>query len=41
LLAHDADQFHAAVLDHGSLPMLALARSIATRLDGQETPQTA
>jgi len=27
--------FHAAVLDHGSLPMPTLARSIATWLDGQ------
>jgi uncharacterized protein (DUF885 family) len=29
--------FHAAVLDHGSLPMPTLARSIATWLDGQAT----
>ena len=28
--------FHAAVLDHGSLPMPTLARSIATWLDGQD-----
>jgi uncharacterized protein (DUF885 family) len=27
--------FHAAVLDHGSLPMPTLARSVATWLDGQ------
>jgi uncharacterized protein (DUF885 family) len=29
--------FHAAVLDHGSLPMPTLARSIATWLDSQES----
>jgi uncharacterized protein (DUF885 family) len=28
-------EFHAAVLDHGSLPMPTLARSIETWLDGQ------
>ena len=28
-------EFHAAVLDHGSLPMPTLARSIGTWLDGQ------
>ena len=28
--------FHAAVLDHGSLPMPTLARSIATWLDGHD-----
>jgi uncharacterized protein (DUF885 family) len=32
--------FHAAVLDHGSLPMPTLARSIAAWLDRQETQGT-
>ncbi len=31
--------FHAAVLDHGSLPMPTLSRSIATWLDHQTPPQ--
>jgi len=33
--AFSLPDFHAAVLDHGSLPMPTLARSIATWLDGQ------
>jgi uncharacterized protein (DUF885 family) len=33
--AFSLPHFHAAVLDHGSLPMPTLARSIATWLDGQ------
>jgi uncharacterized protein (DUF885 family) len=33
--AFSLSDFHAAVLDHGSLPMPTLARSIATWLDGQ------
>ena len=34
--AFSLPDFHAAVLDHGSLPMPTLARSIATWLDGLE-----
>jgi uncharacterized protein (DUF885 family) len=33
--AFSLPDFHAAVLDHGSLPMPTLARSVATWLDGQ------
>jgi uncharacterized protein (DUF885 family) len=36
--AFSLPDFHAAVLDHGSLPMPTLARSIATWLDGQARP---
>jgi uncharacterized protein (DUF885 family) len=33
--AFSLPEFHAAVLDHGSLPMPTLSRSIGTWLDGQ------
>ena len=36
--AFSLPDFHAAVLDHGSLPMPTLARSIAIWLDGQAPP---
>jgi uncharacterized protein (DUF885 family) len=35
--AFSLSEFHAAVLDHGSLPMPTLARSITNWLDGQAT----
>jgi uncharacterized protein (DUF885 family) len=38
--AFSLPEFHAAVLDHGSLPLPTLARSIATWLDGKDGAAT-